>query len=437
SHNYVNVTNDTNIGNLKQFLANYNNAIIAIDANYYPSLTSNDLWTSDSYLATGSNHANLIVGYDDNFGPYTEGGVSKYGAFKVANSWGKGNWENVYDGFYWISYECMKQKIGSYMFFEDRVDYIPEVISVFSMEHSLRGECDVTIGIGNSSSPNATKRFDDYWSNGGNHAYPTNVMVMDITEFGTPEIDDNFFIKVYDKGTATVGKINSFSVEVYDDYSSGTPLATFTSDNTPVNTVHQGNVYVQLQIVSSVPLDLDISTTTVTSSDNQCFNARNNIVVAGTGNVIVQSGASANFIAGHSVQFLPGFHAVNGSYVDAHITTNGSFCDQLPPPLMLAYDPPVEKSVDNVEPNIEEADLPNTQSMLVYPNPSNGQFILLLNNFEGVTRVFIYNAMGQKVYDVSISDEKHFVELPNVQRGIYFVKAINKQKQFDQKIVIK
>ncbi|HKM92767.1 MAG TPA: hypothetical protein VJY41_03855, partial [Prolixibacteraceae bacterium] len=47
SHNYVNVTNDTNIGNLKQFLANYNNAIIAIDANYYPSLTSNDLWTSD------------------------------------------------------------------------------------------------------------------------------------------------------------------------------------------------------------------------------------------------------------------------------------------------------------------------------------------------------------------------------------------------------
>lgn len=75
--------------------------------------------------------------------------------------------------------------------------------------------------------------------------------------------------------------------------------------------------------------------------------------------------------------------------------------------------------------------------MLVYPNPSNGQFILLLNNFEGVTRFFMYNAMAQKVYDVSISDEKHFVELPNVQRGIYFVKAINKQKQFDQKIVIK
>ena len=43
--------------------------------------------------------------------PITESGnPNTYGAFKVANSWGVGGWEHVSDGFYYISYECMKQR---------------------------------------------------------------------------------------------------------------------------------------------------------------------------------------------------------------------------------------------------------------------------------------------------------------------------------------
>ncbi|MBN2261974.1 MAG: T9SS type A sorting domain-containing protein, partial [Prolixibacteraceae bacterium] len=47
-----------------------------------------------------------------------------------------------------------------------------------------------------------------------------------------------------------------------------------------------------------------------------------------------------------------------------------------------------------------------------------------------------FNAMGQKVYAATVNEQQHWVELPNLQRGIYFVKAINQQKQFDQKILI-
>nr|MDA3816651.1 choice-of-anchor D domain-containing protein [Prolixibacteraceae bacterium] len=265
-YNYAGVTDDTDINNLKQFLANYNNAIISINGNYYDALTLDDLWTSDSYTATSTNHANLIVGYDDNFGPYTEGGTTKYGAFKVANSWGIDNWENDADGFYWISYECMKENISDYMFYENLVGYEPEMISVFSMDHDLRGECQVSVGMGSSSSPAATKRFDDYYYNGGNHAYPANMMVMDITEFGTPADAENFYIQVYDGETSVVGQINSFSIEMYDDYASGTPTATYLSSETPVSTVAGIDVLAQLQTTDDPTPPATISDLQVTST---------------------------------------------------------------------------------------------------------------------------------------------------------------------------
>ena len=54
-------------------------------------MTTEDLWTLNNYNPTSTNHANTIVGYDDNYGPYTESGnPNTYGAFKVANSWGVG-----------------------------------------------------------------------------------------------------------------------------------------------------------------------------------------------------------------------------------------------------------------------------------------------------------------------------------------------------------
>jgi len=186
---------------------------------------------------------------------------------------------------------------------------------------------------------------------------------------------------------------------------------------------------------SSVPTYLEVTNTTLGNDETDCYNAQENITVAGGGTTVdFESGSFATLIAGQSIRFLPGFHAHNGSYVNAYITTTGSFCDDLQAPIVAA--PPVaEKSYEFVEPDAETNHFVE-QSMVVYPNPNNGQFTIAFTNFEGASRVYLFNAMGQKVYAATVTEQQHWVELPNLQRGIYFVKAINGQKQFDQKVVI-
>jgi Leucine-rich repeat (LRR) protein len=210
------------------------------------------------------------------------------------------------------------------------------------------------------------------------------------------------------------------------------------------NYIVTNSVYADLVLYSDtiefesgdVPVDRQVSNYSLSDGNSDCLDAQNDIAVAGDGTqVIIQSGASTNFIAGHSILFRPGFHAQTGSYVDAHITTTGSFCDDLPAAPIMAAEPIADKSVEFEEPELED-DTFERQSLVVYPNPNNGSFTIKLENIESETRVLMYSAIGQKVYDVTMTEQLHSVELPNVQRGIYFIKAINNQKQFDQKIVV-
>jgi len=185
---------------------------------------------------------------------------------------------------------------------------------------------------------------------------------------------------------------------------------------------------------SSVPNNLPVNNRTL--SGTECFNAQNDITVAGTSDVVIQDDATATFIAGHSIRFLPGFHAQQGSYVDAHITTTGSFCDDLPAPIMAA-EPVVEKSA--TEPIADENEnQPSSLNacMKVYPNPNNGQFTVSFDNFDNETKVYVYNTFGQKVYQTSTWEKFTVVELQHVRRGIYFVKAINNQRHYEQKIIV-
>jgi len=64
------VENDSDIQTLKSCLASGWLVSISIDANKYASLTQNDVWTSQNYSVISTNHANTIVGYDDNMPGY-------------------------------------------------------------------------------------------------------------------------------------------------------------------------------------------------------------------------------------------------------------------------------------------------------------------------------------------------------------------------------
>jgi outer membrane protein assembly factor BamB len=226
---------------LKNLIASGNLAQIGVNASQYQWLTPQDVWTLDNYNPGGTDHANTIVGYDDNFA-YTEQGQTRYGAFKIANSWGVGGWENVPDGFYWISYKAMSQRVQYATFYRDRIGYVPTLTSSFRIEHPLRGDCKITIGVGPHGNPDVSKNFTDYMC-GGNFSFCPNNIVFDITEFKdvVPKIyGQQFFIRVYDSGTSTTGTILYFAVEdtVSSDYTS--------SSDPPVTTVNHVFVFADL-----------------------------------------------------------------------------------------------------------------------------------------------------------------------------------------------
>jgi hypothetical protein len=263
-----------------------------------------------------------------------------------------------------------------------------------------------------------------------------NVILSDITSANVvSQVTDGQFELL----TNTVYDTISAQICEGESYILGEQTLTTSGEYTEIFQGIEGNdsiVTLNLTVEScSIPTNEQVSSKTVSDGTTDCFNATNTITVADEGDVIVESGASANFIAGHSILFRPGFHAQAGSYVDAHITTTGSFCDDLPAAPIMAAEPIADKSVEFEEPELED-DTFERQSLVVYPNPNNGSFTIKLENIESETRVLMYNSIGQKVYDITMTEQLHSVELPNVQRGIYFIKAINNQKQFDQKIVV-
>jgi N-acetylneuraminic acid mutarotase len=82
----------------------------------------------------------------------------------------------------------------------------------------------------------------------------------------------------------------------------------------------------------------------------------------------------------------------------------------------------------------------NENSISVYPNPSNGLFILQLgiNNYE--LRIEVYNILGEIVYEgtVSSNEGKYEINLSNTITGVYTLKAYcNNRIHYKKLIVVK
>ncbi|MDA3881521.1 MAG: T9SS type A sorting domain-containing protein [Prolixibacteraceae bacterium] len=198
-----------------------------------------------------------------------------------------------------------------------------------------------------------------------------------------------------------------------------------------------GSVGICLQEVDGIYDDINIKNTIISNEESTCFDAENTITVAGNGSIVeFKNGSSVNLIAGTSITLLPGFHAFEGSYVDAHITTNGTFCESLPLNILVA-EPVAEKSVEGIfEQEEKEDQIINQPSLKVYPNPNNGHFTVHLENIETAAQVMIFNSIGSLVHQ-SITNEKITnINLTNIQSGIYFIRINSNNNQFTQKVII-
>lgn len=72
-----------------------------------------------------------------------------------------------------------------------------------------------------------------------------------------------------------------------------------------------------------------------------------------------------------------------------------------------------------------------TSSVIVYPNPSTGNFTVNLDN-KPVLNLEIYNSMGEKVLEQRSGE----VDLTNVSKGMYFIRVYDGQKVHQEKILV-
>lgn len=153
------------------------------------------------------------------------------GAFKVLNSWGVGGeWEHVHDGAYYIPFEdavrLELQVIYTLNNFVSR--YKPTLLARFEMSHEDRASCVVSVGVGDPANPIMEKRLQSLQAAldgetlimGVPQAYPSNPMVMDISEFA-PYLDtNNLFLRVDNSSDEeNQATVSSFLVEFHTNYS--------------------------------------------------------------------------------------------------------------------------------------------------------------------------------------------------------------------------
>jgi len=72
----------------------------------------------------------------------------------------------------------------------------------------------------------------------------------------------------------------------------------------------------------------------------------------------------------------------------------------------------------------------------IYPNPTSGKFIV--NSFEKIDAVKIYNILGANVYSINNLKQQtpHEIDLTGFQKGIYFVKIQTGKKLNTKRIVV-
>lgn len=256
--------NTTQFTRMKEYLANGTLSTVMLNGYGLYDLKELDnmggeIFTTDNeHIDDPPNHAQVIVGFNDSVS-YHENGETHHGAFRVANSWGKG-WagDSNGDGKYWISYNAMKKGLFEYEINETTIrspiaysysplsGYTPQLLSVFKIDHLRRSKVHITVGAGTPSNPMVTKGMYSYlYQRGGRLPFPDNKMVLDVTEFqdDTDASPDDLYLNVTDKGAMT-GTVEYFATENYSDYRLGQePDERLVNYKTPRKTKNDRSVF--------------------------------------------------------------------------------------------------------------------------------------------------------------------------------------------------
>ena len=84
--------------------------------------------------------------------------------------------------------------------------------------------------------------------------------------------------------------------------------------------------------------------------------------------------------------------------------------------LEVAGCPLAVKSLTNIKPSVK-----------IYPNPSNGKFIVSMDNTDGKAEMDIYNILGKRIFSSVLSSDTTEVNISNQPAGIYLYRVITEK----------
>ena len=188
--------------------------------------------------------------------------------------------------------------------------------------------------------------------------------------------------------------------------------------NSGVQTIVTGSALVQpwgLAIVpSGVPSSRTVQNVTIPNGQSNCYNATQTLTIAGTGTTFaVQNGGSATMIAGLKILYEPGTLVNSGGYLHGYIAPGGPYCYTPSMPAVIAS--------EDETPFIEA-----TSSFKIYPNPTNGNFILEQKGGQEYKKgtMEIYGMRGEKVLVCEVNGGKtQEIRFPGMAEGLYFIKV--------------
>jgi len=190
-------------------------------------------------------------------------------------------------------------------------------------------------------------------------------------------------------------------------------------------------------VVRIIHNQIAITDTTIESGVNQCVNAYSTLIIAGGDTaVIFNNGSNMTLIAGELIRFLPGFKALPGCYVIAYIEDGAGFCDKVGGGSLL-YQPPVEKSMAQVS-SVIGSSASAAKQVKIYPNPTHGQVMVELRNYDGTSEVNITNPLGAILHQTKIGkNEPMLLDLSHLGKGLYFVQIKNQNDNKVEKLIIR
>ena len=210
---------DASVNDIKTLIDSGIPITFGIDADQYDDCFAdgNYIISSVEYDPLPPNHAQTIVGYDDNINDDGE-----FGAFRIANSWGT-LWGD--QGFYWLTYDAFldigDNELLYLTYMDDIPDYKPSLLATWHFNDAPTRDASITLGVGTHNSPLDTKAphyESDIW-----RTMPT-YMSLDVTEFQNDfDNDENrFFLHI---GISMgIGEISSYKLEHYEyNYVPGKP----------------------------------------------------------------------------------------------------------------------------------------------------------------------------------------------------------------------